>query len=178
MGCFVNKKYTIHILSVTVIDGETFDLPPGQNAIIVCSDYKNDYVYQCLPENILVMDFPDVEDKNYPGAFNSAHARKIIGFISALSEQVTDIYVCCSEGASRSPAIAAAILRMSGRSDKAVWCNPYYKPNALVYSRLCHECGLPVTAFSVKLRTIINRRAFEKEKNGRKSRYERWQILY
>ena len=131
------KKYTVHILAITAVNAETFDLPPKQNAIIVCTNRYNKFIYACKPENILIIDFPDVEDKRYPGAFNSAHARKIIRFIKGLSDEVTDIYVCCSKGGSRSPAVAAALLRMSGRKDMAVWNNPYYVPNTLVYLRLC-----------------------------------------
>jgi len=173
----IEKKYTIHILSVTAINCETFDLPQEQNAVIVCTERINRFVYTCKPENILILNFPDVEDYKYPGAFNGAHARKIISFIQNLSEQVTDIYVCCSKGGSRSPAVAAALLRMSGRSDKDVWLNPYYVPNTLVYLRLCQEYGLAVSKFSVRLRQIINEWAFRMAKKGRPCKYERWQIL-
>ena len=174
----MEKKYAIHILAITAIDGETFDLPQKKNAIIVCTDRENKYVNLCLPENILIINFPDVENKRYPGAFNGAHARKIIKFIRNLSEDVTDIYVCCSKGGSRSPAVAAALLRMSGRSDMDVWRNPYYVPNTLVYFILCREYGLPIDMFSVRIRTLINNRSFKKVQNGSPSKYERWQILW
>ncbi len=173
----MEKKYTIHILAIRAIDSATFDLPQEQNAIIVCTGRENKYINMCLPENRLIMRFPDVEDKSFPGAFNSEHARKIIHFIHNLSEKVTDIYVCCSKGGSRSPAVAAALLRMSGRSDKAVWCNPYYVPNTLVYLRLCREYGFFTSPFSVWIRTLINRASFVMAKNGRPPRYERWEIL-
>ena len=171
------KKYKIHILAVTAINGETFDLPTEQNAIIVCCERINEYVYKCRPENTLILNFPDAEDKNYPGAFNGAHARKIISFVQNLSDEVTDIYVCCSKGGSRSTAVAAALLRMSGRSDKPVWHNPYYVPNTLVYLRLCREYGVAVSRFTVWLKSQMNRRAFLRVKRGKPCKYERWQIL-
>lgn len=171
------KKYTIHILAITALNGETFDLPPGQNAIIICTNRKNRFISQCLPGNTLVMDFPDVEDKRYPGAFNRAHARAIIRFVGSLSDAVTDIYVCCSKGGSRSPAVAAALLRMSGRDDAAVWKNPYYVPNTLVYLRLCREFGLSTNRLSVGMKTKMNERAFRRAKAGKPVKYERWQIL-
>lgn len=171
------KKYVIHILAIRAIDEGTFDLPPKQNAIIVCTDRDNKYINLCLPENILIINFPDVEDERYPGAFNGAHARKIIKFIRNLSEDVTDIYVCCSKGGSRSPAVAAALLRMSGRSDMDVWRNPYYVPNTLVYFTLCREYGMPIDMFSVRIRTLINERAFKMVQDGKPTKYERWQIL-
>ena len=171
------KKYVIHILAIGAINYDTFDLPPAQNAIIVCTDRDNKYINLCLPENTLIINFPDVKDKKYPGAFNRAHARKIIEFVSNLSEDVTDIYVCCSKGGSRSPAVAAALLRMSGRSDMDVWRNPYYVPNTLVYSILCREYGLPIDMFSVRTRTLINEMAFKMVQDGKPTKYERWKIL-
>jgi len=171
------KKYTIHILAIRAIDAETFDLPKEQNAIIVCTDRDNKFIYNCLPQNILIINFPDVEDENAMGAFNRAHARKIIQFIRNLSEKVTDIYVCCSKGGSRSPAVAAALLRMSGRNDKAVWLNPYYVPNVLVYRRLCQEYGFLTNKFSVWIRTLLNNRAFKRAQKGIPPKYERWQLL-
>lgn len=173
----MEKKYTIHILAIRAINSDTFDLPQKQNAIIVCTNRDNSFIYQCLPENILVIDFPDVEDSKCIGAFTSAHARKIISFIRSLSDEVTDIYICCSKGGSRSPAVAAALLRMSGRSDKAVWYNPYYTPNTLVYQKLCREYGFWTNSFSVRIRAIINEFCFFMAQRGFPSRYERWQII-
>lgn len=172
------KKYVIHILAITAIDAETFDLPINQNAIIVCTNRDNKFIYKCNPENILVMNFSDAEDKKDLEAFNRAHARKIIKFVKSLSDEVTDIYVCCSKGGSRSSAVAAALLRMSGRKDKDVWNNPYYVPNTLVYFRLCREYGLPVTHFSTWICKQKNNQAFRKAQKGQPCRYERWQILY
>lgn len=174
----MERKRTIHILAITAVNGETFDLPKEQNAIIVCTGRENKFIYQCLPENILVIDFPDTEDEKYPGAFSGAHARKIISFVKGLDDKVTDIYVCCSKGSSRSTAVAAALLKMSGRSDRAVWCNPYYVPNPLVYLKLCREYGFFTTRLSVKIRSIINERAFVKAQKKGYTKYERWQIIY
>ena len=87
----------------------------------------------------------------YNGTSEVNRHRHIIRFLRQLPKSVTDLYVCCSKGGSRSPAVAAAVLRMSGRSDKAVWDNPYYVPNWLVYQSLV--------------------------KNGGVSEYERWQII-
>lgn len=171
------KKYKIHILAVTAISAETFDLPAERNAIIVCCERINRFVYQCSPENTLILDFPDVEDKKFPGAFNRAHARRIIGFIENLSEQVTDLYVCCSKGGSRSTAVAAALMRMSIRSDKDVWENPFYVPNTLVYYTLCKEYGLHITKLSVLFKKWKNDMSYRRSQKGKPCKYERWQIL-
>lgn len=172
------KQYAIHILPTSAIRVDTFDLPQRQNAIIICNGQSNQDISLCLPDNTLVMDFPDIEDPRHIGAFNAAHAREIIGFVRSLSFDVTDIYVCCSKGSSRSPAVAAALLRMSGRSDKAVWMNPFYVPNLLVYYCLCHTWGFHTTRFSVWCRHLANVRAFKRAQRRKKTEYERWEILF
>ena len=73
--------------------------------------------------------------------------------------------------------VAAALLRMSGRSDASVWDNPYYVPNKLVYYRLCREYGLFVTRLSVWIKTGRNHRAYRRLQQGKLCKYERWQII-
>ena len=172
------NKYVIHILPVSAVDGETFDLPKEQNAIIVCTSHNNKYVYQCYRENVLNVDFPDVQNANYTAAFNRTHARQIINFVKNLPKEVTDIYVCCEQGASRSPAVAAFLLSISGRNDDAVWCNPYYSPNALVYKTLCLEYGLQMSEDSVKMKVLKNEQAFRMAKQSGECEYERWELLF
>ena len=172
------KRYVIHILAITAIKEDTFDLPPENNAMIICTNRSNPYIRILSKENILVSDFPDVEDKRYPGAFNGAHARKIIRFVENLPKEVSDIYVCCSKGGSRSPAVAAALLRMSGRSDWPVWLNVYYVPNLLVYYRLCKEYKLLVSKIGVKARNYINNVAWRRAQRGKPNKHERWEILF
>lgn len=155
-----------------------FDTPKSQNAIIVCTNRTQKYREFFDKDKTLVIIFPDVEDSNYPGAFHAAHAGKIISFLKNLSPDITDLYICCSKGGSRSPAIAAAVLRMSGRRDKDVWLNPFYVPNALVYYHLCKAYGIPVSRFTVKIRTIANDISFKIYKRRRNAgKYERWQII-
>ena len=83
----------------------------------------------------------------------------------------------CSKGGSRSPAVAVALLKMSGRSDEAVWRNPYYVPNTLVYYKLCREYGLLISKLEVWLKVMMNKRAFSLAQKGRPCKYERWEIL-
>lgn len=125
----------------------------------------------------LIIDFPDVEDRRYPGAFNGAHARRIITFVNNLPSNVTDLYVCCSKGGSRSPAVAAALLRAFGRSDDCIWKNPFYSPNTLVYYWLCRELQLSISKIRVKYLTYINNKAFRDAQAGKKCKYERWEII-
>ena len=123
------------------------------------------------------MDFPDVTDGRRAGAFDRAHAEQILCFVRGLSAQVSDVYVCCEQGYSRSPAVAAALLRMTGRSDRDVWRNPYYQPNPLVYRRLCRASGLFTPRLAVRHKTRVNKRAYQRAQSGKPHPYERWQLL-
>lgn len=173
------KRYTIHIYGIRAMNAEVFDLPPKQNAVIVCTDVGNRYIDEVLdPRLVKRVLFRDTENSWEPGAMTPAHAREIIDFVNGLPETVTDIYVCCMKGGSRSPAVAAALLRGSGRSDLDVWQNPYYVPNKLVYQILCQEMGLEADDEFVRQRVRINELAFaEAQKRGNAGDYERWQLL-
>lgn len=173
------KSYIIHILGIRAMTAEAFDLPLGQNAIIDCAESRSEFIEEVFdPRLALKIRFADIEDPSHPTAITSAHARAIIRFIEDLPEEVTDVYVCCEKGGSRSPAVAAALLRASGRSDVDVWRNPYYVPNKLVYRTLCKQLGLRASRLSVWLRGRINERAFvEAQRSVGSSKYERWQIL-
>ena len=115
MGRRCIKKYTIHILAVPALQPGVFDLPPERNAVIICTGRTNSYIDNYIKKNKLVLNFPDYEDPGLVGSFNGAHARVIIRFVRSLPKTVTDVYVCCSKGGSRSAAVAAALLRMSER---------------------------------------------------------------
>ena len=174
------KKYTIHILAITAFNPRIyecpFDLPPERNAIIICTGRKNKYL-DSLTMNKLELGFLDVEDPDIEGSFQFIHAKAIIKFVNILPDTVTDIYVCCSKGGSRSPAVAAALLRMSGRSDDPVWLNPFYNPNTLVYYRLCKQAGIPITPLEVQTKVEQNKTAYREAQQGKPCKYERWQIL-
>ena len=172
------RKFRIHIIAAPALKDSIWEMPFKRNALIVCTNRCDDLVKRIPIKEKLVMNFPDVEDKHYPGAFGRAHARRIIWFLHCLPKSVTDLYICCSKGVSRSAAVAAAVLRMSGRSDKHVWCNPYYAPNILVYYRLCREYRLFAPWWYVKCLNNRNRRAYRRTlKTHHTNGYERWQII-
>ncbi len=171
------KKYTIHILAVTALCEDVFDIPHKHCALILLTNRTNVYINK-LDIKKLVVDILDVEDKKHPRAFTRAHARLIISFLRRLPKDVTDIYVCCSKGGSRSPGCAAALMLMSGRSDKDVWLNPFYTPNILVFQVLCREFGIFMPNCFVYYRLIRNDLAYKKaQKSKGITKYERWQIL-
>ena len=112
-----------------------------------------------------------------PGRITARKTFGAEGWTVNLPDEVTDLYVCCSKGMSRSAAVAAALLRMSGRSDDPVWLNPYYVPNILVYYVLCKEAGIPITPDQVLFKQKQNEEAYKKLQQGVPCEYERWQIL-
>lgn len=172
------RKYIIHILSIPAIGPEAIDIPMSRCAIIACTERDNKYLNMFPERQRCIVPFADVEDKNHPMAIRGAHARLIIRFLRNLPEEVTDLYVCCSKGGSRSPAVAAAVLRMSGRSDKPVWENPYYVPNKLVYQVICKEFGLFAQNWYVKRLVELNWQCYMRAaRYGSSGKYERWQII-
>lgn len=173
------KNYTLHILPVSAVNAEAFDLPDEKNALIVCTAQTNKYIDSFPSENKLIISFPDISDSSRPGTFSNVHARVVISFVKGLSCNVSDIYICCSQGSSRSTAVAAALLKMSGRSDAPVWRNPYYNPNPLVYRLLCKAYGVFMPRCIVKFKSLINRIEFRRTKKGhaKDTKYERWEII-
>lgn len=171
------KKYRIHILAVTAFRYHVLDEPYENNALIICTNRCEDIINKLPVNQKLVMDFPDVENPNCIGAFNRGHARQIIRFLNQMPPDITDIYVCCSKGGSRSAAVAAAIIRKSGRNDKVVWRNPYYVPNILVYKILCREMHMYASDRFVNRRNRLNEKAFRKAQKEGGTKIERWEII-
>ena len=173
------KKYAIHILAVPAVGADTFDLPMAQNAVISCTDRKpGGYLESGNIPHRLALLFPDTEDSRVPGAFNAGHAGAVARFLDGLPDSVTDLYICCAEGQSRSAGLAAALLKGSRRSDRDVWRNPFYAPNQLVYREMCRELGIAMPRFRARALKRLNARAYRKaQKTGNAGGYERWQIL-
>lgn len=173
------KRYAIHILAVPVVTAEAFDLPPDRNALIVCGDRTNRFIDSDTDIRKIVLPFADVEDEKRPDAFTDALASAAARFLRELPESVTDLYVCCSKGGSRSPAIAAAVLKASGRSDGPVWKNPFYVPNGLVYRKMCAALGVFMPRSLVRYKKYINAAAYRKAKRKRSAgEFDRWQIIF
>ena len=112
------------------------------------------------------------------GAITSEHADTIRNFLFNLSEEITDLYISCDGGDSRSPAIAAAVMRLIGRDEQRVWRNPYYTPNILVYYVLCESFGVPVMWDDALERRRINEESYRlaQRLNG-DTEYKRWEVL-
>ena len=78
------------------------------------------------------------------------------------------IYVCCDSGESRSTAMAAAIMRYYGKSDKEIWTDPHYHPNLLVYKEQLYAFGIKVSKLRLRYLKYINSRALKRAINRKK----------
>ena len=135
-----------------------------KTAAILCSSYEIDVKKLEKFPNKLVLYFDDVcEVRN--NAFNKDIATKIKLFVSNLSSEITDMYICCDSGESRSSAICAALMKLQKQDEMTIWKNPYYHPNILVYKLLCNELGIKVSRLGLMYREYINKNALRKKIN-------------
>ena len=113
-------------------------------------------------ENVLFLHFVDITDARRADAFTAEQAAKICSFWENRA-LYSALFVCCDSGESRSPAIAAALMRSMGRSYFVIWQHTEYHPNPYVYTVMCRELGMKVDSSEVKERRAANQRAFERQ---------------
>ena len=105
--------------------------------------------------------FRQYEDLDYecPGrSFSQTDAAVFADSVKDLEADV--LYCCCDAGESRSPAVAAAVMRYFGLDDMQVWRNPHYHPNMLVFEMLADAMGVAVSDEEKDFRFYTNQQAF------------------
>ena len=131
-------EYKIHIASIKhLLHLKSTAYDHQHCAAILCSADFRQITRQIPFRYFIRLKFQDTNDPTDGNSFSSAQAKELTGFLSGLPAGITDLYIACDAGCSRSPAIAAALLRASHRSDMLIWKNPRYYPNPLVYKTLC-----------------------------------------
>ena len=85
--------------------------------------------------------FRDTSRKDDYGAMSKDQAEEIKDYAQSVSGSVHTLIISCPAGISRSPAIAAGILKGLGYSDMLIWKNPAYSPNVLCYQRMLKAFG-------------------------------------
>ena len=147
----------IYICPIRAILDELDDLSTG---FILCT--SDDSLLIEPRENVLLLHFADITDARRTDAFTAEQAAKICAF---WKQRVlySDLFVCCDSGESRSPAIAAALMRSAGQSDFEIWQNPEYHPNPYVYTVMCRELGVEVDSRDVEGRREDNQYVFEQQ---------------
>ena len=112
----------------------------------------------------------DTEIEHNPFSFSYTKGLGVKEFLEKESD-FERIYVCCDSGESRSTAMAAAIIKYYGKSDKEIWKNPNYHPNSLVYKQQLYAFGIKVNKLRLKYLKYINNEALKKAiKRNRKNR--------
>lgn len=107
--------------------------------------------------------FRQYEDLDYecPGrSFSSEDAKIFADYVKGLAD-VDTLYCCCDAGESRSPAVAAAVMRYLGTDDMAVWRNPHYHPNMLVFAMLMDALNLSISDEEKDFLLYSNQKAFQ-----------------
>ena len=135
-----------------------------KTAAILCSSYEIDIKKLEKFPNKLVLYFDDVYEVR-SNAFNKEIATKIKLFVSSILNEITDMYICCDGGESRSSAICAALMKLQKQDEMTIWNNPYYHPNILVYKLLCNELDIKESRFGLMYREYINKNALKREIN-------------
>ena len=127
----------------------------GSLAAILCSSYPlNEARYSWLNRK-LVLYFDDTVNERCDRCFSDEQAKQIMTFWKKLDD-TEQLYVCCDSGESRSTAIAAALYRSLVMDEMAIWENPHFHPNTLVYKRLCVALGVPSTENEIAEKKRIN----------------------
>lgn len=184
------KKYNIHILPIKHLVIENISqYVPNQIALIVstscCDSFSHTVMYgksvsTVLPSfaHYLVLSYQDISNPDAMDVFDRIKADDVRRFISSMDESVTELYICCDSGESRSPAMAAALLLASERSDRPIWLNHHYHPNPLVFRELCRGYGIPQPNVLISAKTFLNRKAYKLAQLKRgKAKYKLWEIL-
>ena len=107
--------------------------------------------------------FRQYEDLDYecPGrSFSQTDAAAFAEFLRRMANDVDTLYCCCDAGESRSPAVAAAVMRYLGMDDISIWKNPHYHPNMLVFEMLAHALGAAASDEEKDFRFYTNQKAF------------------
>ena len=136
------------------------------------------YILQCYKVNgetniicdtELWIDFDDFDDKKRINAMTAEHAENIKNFVLSLPKEIQELIVCCPAGISRSPAVAAGILKGLGYSDMHIWRNPRYSPNRLCYKLMLKAFGKStvLVCFKKSISEHIFRKALKKAKKGK-----------
>lgn len=113
--------------------------------------------------NYIYAPFADVTQGE--GKLTSKTARKIASYYDDISEDedVELLYVVCDAGQSRSPSVAACLLKLEGQDDKkSIWANPQYNPNPYVYKTMSLAFGLRITDRRLRRLVHINKKALKK----------------
>ena len=132
---------------------------PGNCCAVISSSAEIDinklrkipYIFRCY----------DDLDYDCPGrSISGEDAAAFAAFLRNQAPGIDTLYCCCDAGESRSPAVAAAVMRWMEMDDLVIWRNPRYHPNMLVFEKLSQALKKPVSDGELDLRLYENQKAF------------------
>ncbi|MEN6593467.1 MAG: hypothetical protein ABFC31_00765 [Clostridiaceae bacterium] len=111
---------------------------PPRQALISIMDHKRDCEARYPAPRVLRLCFDDAEGADRrQSLITSEQAEAVCAFVLQHRSEIDLLIVHCTQGASRSAAVAAAVCRGLGEDDRTIWEDPRYCPNRLVYSVVC-----------------------------------------
>lgn len=150
MICPVKKLYEL------ALEGDMSEV-----SAVAVSSYGVDKSKLSSLQSVIAFGFDDITEKSDDNSFSLMDAFRIAEFVKALPSLTDTLFVCCDSGESRSSAMAAAIMRYNGFDDMAIWKNPHYHPNPLVYRMLCNAFAITVSDDELSEKLLANQKAFD-----------------
>ena len=108
---------------------------PDRQAMISIMDHKRDCKQRYPAPRVLRLCFDDAVDTLFwQNLMTLEQARAIRDFVLQYQDEIDELIVHCTEGVSRSAAVAAGTLIGCGCDDTWIWNDPRYRPNKYVYA--------------------------------------------
>ena len=108
---------------------------PERIALISVMDHKRDCAERYPSTRVLRLCFDDaVETGFWQNLMTQEQADAICAFVLRYGREIDTLIIHCTEGVSRSPAVAAGILGGLRQDEGIIRNNATYHPNALVYA--------------------------------------------
>ena len=107
---------------------------PERTALISIMDHKRDCIERFPAPRVLRLCFDDaIETGFWQNLMTREQADAICTFVLQYGREIDLLIVHCTEGVSRSAAVAAGILGGLRQDEGIIRNSPVYHPNALVY---------------------------------------------
>lgn len=125
-------------ITISPLTHELLDLAeagmPTRAAMISIMDHKRDAREPYPAARVLRLCFDDaVETSFWQNLMTPEQAGMIRDFVLTHQDEIDLLIVHCTEGVSRSAAVAAGILEGLGEDAAWIWRDARYRPNRLVY---------------------------------------------
>ena len=115
---------------------------PERTALISIMDHNRDCIERYPSPRVLRLCFDDADNRTFwQNLMTQEQADAICAFVLRYAREIDTLIIHCTQGVSRSPAVAAGILGGLRQDESQIWEDPGYRPNPLVY-RLVREAFL------------------------------------